>query len=366
MLSSLRLLSFRNHEEFSVQCNHKYIVISGCNGVGKTNILEAISLFAPGKGFRGSKLDSMLKVDSYLSEWGITAEYSKEKLDNNVEINIGYSLNRGRKEVIIDGSISKKYTEILDIARIIWLTPQMSGLFLDSSPVRRKFLDRMVYNFIPNHAQKILQYEYGLKNRLKLLTENIDDEILLNRLEMYLAELSIEISENRITIINQLNVFLNQKDYPFIKPIIDIKGFMDGLWKQTSSSDEYELYSETIKREFKKSRNLDAKSYSNFGPHKIDLDTSHPSKSISASNSSTGEQKSMLISMILGQTNMIYEKYNIIPILLLDEVFTHLDAKNEELLIDTLKVLNAQIWISTIDNKLYKKLAYDSTKHVAI
>lgn len=349
-IADLKLLFFRNHHEYSIKSNSKFIVISGPNGAGKTNILEAISLLSPGRGLRNAKFEQILNCNQNLyKEWGIHCHYS---LNNElIKVATGYNVTTGNQRIIkIDNQLIKKQSEILNLIKIIWLTPQMDGIFQEAPSIRRKFLDRMCYNLYPPHAQDIIKYEYYLQSRFKLLKNATYDEIWLNGIENNLAKYAIKITKTRINCVGILQDTILKSRIDFLKPNICIKGFIEN---ELSSYEEHDL-EEYIQNTYKKYRIIDIKSgRSNFGAHKSDLIVMHPIKNNNAQYCSTGEQKAMLLALILAQAHALYQKDGIPPILLLDEILAHFDYSNQCIIIEELHNLNSQVWITTTGTDIY-------------
>ena len=219
---------------------------------------------------------------------------------------------------------------------MIWLTPQMEGIFLEGASARRKFLDRIVYNFYPNHAEKINEYEHYQTERIKLLQQDFYDEKWLKILESKMATLSISIADQRIKALQQLQIEIAELDNEFPRAVISIDGEVENGILKCLSEDEiytyinFSLYNSRMKDKFS--------GRTGFGIHKSDFIVIHKEKNNLAKFCSTGEQKAMLISIILAQINATIRLTNSkSSILLLDEVFVHLDDRRKEYLIDFFK-----------------------------
>jgi DNA replication and repair protein RecF len=255
--------------------------------------------------------------------------------------------NHPSKRIIKEnGKPLKKRTALLEVIRVIWLTPQMDGLFLDTPSERRKFLDRICYNFYPNHADVVSAYETCMRSRTKVLSEHYQDPIWLNNLEAQMAETAIEIAKHRLKSIKLLRKHLKEFTSDFVRPDIAIEGKIEEIILAGELDDGALL--EMIKQELCQARKLDQKmGRCSFGVHKSDLIAIHPTKKMVAGQSSTGEQKAMLISLMLAQTRAVNEELGIEPVLLLDDIFSHLDTNRRRELITEISKLQSQAWITT-------------------
>lgn len=343
--TKLALLCFRNHRRLEIDCDRRFVVIKGLNGAGKTNILEALSLFAPGRGLRNAKFEEALSHgEKYSNEWAAHGAYSYGA--ESINIVTGYNVQSNKNRCIeIDKQLLKKQSTILDYIRLVWLIPQMDGLFLDAASSRRKFFDRVCYNLYPIHAKHISQYEYYLSARLKILQQPQQDATWLDSIEMQLAKLSVLIYQTRHAVLRTLQECIDISSEDFLKPILKLQNGFAATEPEEGS----------IKHSLFLNRVLDGRSgRTNFGIHKADLIALHPTKTISAQYCSTGEQKSMLLALILAQAKAIKDVSKISPIILLDEVLAHLDEPKQIKILELLYSLESQVWItttkSTIDN----------------
>ena len=357
-ISQLTLHNFRNYQSLNIDCDRKFVLILGKNGSGKTNILEAISLFSAGKGMRSCKnTDIITDFDKSLAEWVVSASYFNEGV--NYKILLGYKFgniisSNGKKVIKINEEELKKKADILNVLRIIWLTPQMENLFLESPSVRRKFLDRIAFNFFPKHAKQITEYEYFLQSRSKILSDIEWDKNWLEQIEIKIAGLSTQIISNRLECIKFINSCLDTFSINYLKPLLSVKGEIEDMLERAAISKVNELVSEKLKQ----SRACDAKSKRcSMGAHKSELIVIDREKNRYANLCSTGEQKSMIIALLLGQSHAIYGYSKVSPILLLDEIFAHLDSTRKERLISELKKTPSQIWISSTDMNADKMIA---------
>jgi DNA replication and repair protein RecF len=337
-VKELKLNNFRNYQDLSLKLSAGPIIITGHNGLGKTNLLEAISLFTPGRGLRNATLVDMDNI-AQGSSWNISATL----INHYGEINIVTSKapDQNRRITSINDKILRKHSELADNFRVIWLTPQMDQLFIGSSSNRRKFLDRIVYNlFTPNHADHIVNYENAMRERNKLLKEYRYDETWLKSIEHMMAKLSVDIAKARVEAGEKLQIVINDSPHNFPKAIVKLEGEVEDRVSDT----DLETY---IADKLSETRKLDAQmGRTSFGIHRTDLLVFHASKTMPAELCSTGEQKAMLLSLTLAQLRAM-EKYNdIIPVILLDEVVAHLDPQKREELFTEIENTKAQAWLT--------------------
>ncbi|MBS0236321.1 MAG: DNA replication/repair protein RecF [Proteobacteria bacterium] len=348
MIKQLSLRYFRNHTNFSIETrNAPFIFIHGANGVGKTNILEAISLLIPGKGLKNARTDEILANQQHLSQsWAVEAvmdtSAGQRRFLTGAEISSGKS---ARRTFRLDDQSIKAQQQIAEYMRVIWYTPRTDGLFLSAAGERRKFWDRMSYNLDQSHAANVAKYDYFSQSRNKLLQEPRPDTIWLGHIERDLAEAANKIIASRIASIKLIEQHL-VNEATFIAPKLEIIGAAVEAYQQQQDFSSW--FMETLKR----NRRLDASmGRMKLSASKMDFIAYHPIKDIPASLCSTGEQKSLLISLILGQSRAIAARHSITPILLLDDILENLDATNRELLLAALRDMNIQSWITATENR---------------
>lgn len=334
MIREIHLIYFRNHINFKAEFDSNLVIISGENGSGKTNILEAISLLAPGRSFRNCKLGEIINnQDIGVNEWG--AHISLEE----IKFSTGYTHNSLRK-IKKNGELLKSQVDILQDIKVLWLLPQMENIFLGPASARRKFFDRICYNIFPQHAKNVLRYEYYTRARLKILQCDHFDVDWLDLIELNLAKLSIAIQEMRENVLCILIEKLNTISSKFLKPKLELTNLITILEEKS------------LQNLFKNYRMLDKRSNrSNFGPHKTDLIITDHMKKQKAEYCSTGEQKALLVSFFIAQALAIKNISGIAPIMLMDEILAHFDLVKQMNILKELKNLSSQIWITTTINK---------------
>ena len=344
-LEKIKLSDFRNYDFAQFQTGELISVVTGKNGAGKTSLLEAISLLTPGKGMRSASLNELTKAGQ--QGWTIFAEIGGYKIGTGLEA------GASKRLVKIDGELQKGVNSLAAYVSCIWLTPQMDGVFLADSGERRRFFDRIIYNFDPEHASRVAVYENAMRERLKLLKDGMRDQHWLNALEKRMVEYGTAIAAARIEVIGFLQSAINSRPSLFPKADIEVKGKYEALMQSRPALEVENIFLEDLFS----SRSLDGnQGRTNFGVHRTDFAVTNTAKNIAAEHSSTGEQKALLLSIILALANMLKIRKNRAPILLLDEVVAHLDEGRREELFAEVKATNSQTFITGTENALFEGL----------
>lgn len=345
MLTALTLTNFRNYDSLRINFDAQTTVIYGANGSGKTNLLEAISLLTPGRGLRSCKLDEVKKHGQI--EWSVVSEVAGYK------IAVGLEPGRERRTIKIDGEKQSGGNALAEYVSCVWLTPQIDGIFLEGSGERRRFFDRLIYNFDPEHASRVAIYENAMRERLKLLKDGHNDPVWLKTLERRMAEYGVAIAAARNEVIGYLQKAIDKSATSFPLPDIRIASEYEALLRKSSALDVEEKLLEDLVN----SRTHDANSgRSNVGVHKTDFQVNFKAKNVPANLCSTGEQKGLLISIILGLARLLRERRNKTPIILLDEVVAHLDESRREQLFEELKNLGCQSFLTGTEKELFPNI----------
>jgi DNA replication and repair protein RecF len=335
-LTRLSLTDFRNHAALSLQPSAQFIALYGVNGAGKTNILEAISLLVPGRGLRRAGLGEMIRSDG-AGGFAVTAEIGDVMLGTGAEADAPE-----RRKVRINGATST-INALAEWLSVIWLTPSMDRLFADGAAARRRFLDRLVLALEPLHARHSSRYEKAVQQRNKLLSGDITpDPMWLDALEAQMAESGAAIADARQRMMTALIAHLGVAPAgPFAVP--DIK--LDIEMPQSSAE---------LRDIWKKSRRRDAGAGRTLvGPHRTDLLVHNRANGQAADRSSTGEQKALLLSLILAHAALVADQRGAPPILLLDEVAAHLDPSRRAALFELLAATGAQVWMTGTEAALF-------------
>jgi len=339
-LERLNLYNYRNFKELNLVFNNNIVIILGENGSGKTNILESISLLSPGRGLKGAKYEEM--AYNYSGSWS-SSIYLKSKVGKAL-VESNYALNNNSRTIEYNGSKIRN-TELTTFANIIWLTPQMDGIFLSSASERRKFLDRIVYNFYHEHASNINKYDHLARERLKLLLQNNSNfnDSWLKILETKIADIALKIIKLRLKVINYIQKYIDMVDTPFPKAQLAINELFD---KRIGDEEFLEIYSANLYKNRQKDR---ITKRTNLGINKQELIVKHKEKDQLAKFCSTGEQKALLISILIGQIEANKAIAKTTPILLLDELFVHLDDMRKDCLAQYVINSKLQTFITATD-----------------
>ena len=349
-ISRLLLRNFRNYDTLRLELGADPVVLNGNNGSGKTNILEAVSFLSPGKGLRKIKLTEVDRVVTGGGSfpWSVSALIHKGSED--VQVGTGRDRVGDSKRIVkINGDVIRGQAELANVFSVMWLTPQMDGLFIGSSSDRRKFLDRLVYNFDPSHASRIYSYEYTMRERAKLLQENAD-LAWIDVLESKMAERSVSIAAARIDAIEIIQSAMMQSQTVFPKAIIAVEGNVEEIMLENSALHAEEV----IKQQLFDARVYDTNTgRTSIGTHRSDFIVTHAASKMPAASCSTGEQKALLLSIILAEARAKAIWKNSVPVLLLDEVVAHLDEHRRISLFNELLQMKAQVWMTGTDVSLF-------------
>jgi len=335
----------------------RHVVLTGHNGAGKTNILEAVSYLSPGRGMRRASYAKVGKSDAG-GAWTVFAKIQGAQDEVSIgtglpETTLGLETTR---RVHINGTQTKTSDELLEHSRILWLTPSMDGLFTGPAGDRRRFLDRLVLAVDPAHGRRVADYEKCMRSRNKLLSDDYPNSGWLDATEVQLAELGVAIASARQELVNLLSEVIiknNNPNSPFPDGLVSIQGSLENEISEVSASD---LEVEYLNR-LKASRGLDARAGRTLeGPHRSDMIVHHRPKAMEAALCSTGEQKALLIGLTLAHTRLVGEMHGHAPILLLDEIAAHLDEGRRAALYEMISALGCQAWMTGTDHDLFKAL----------
>ncbi len=335
-LTRLSLTDFRNHAALKLEPAAQFVALHGPNGAGKTNILEAISLLVPGKGLRRAALSEMVRSGG-IGGFAVSANIGDVQIGTGVD-----AAAPERRKVRINGANST-ITNLAEWLSVIWLTPTMDRIFVDGAGARRRFLDRLVLALEPSHALASSRYEKAVQQRNRLLSgPDKPDPLWLDALEMQMAESGAAIIDARarmmMALVGQLET---APAAPFAVP--DITLVMAG---PTDPQELRSFWKASRKRDAGAGRTL-------IGPHRADLVVHHRATGQAADRSSTGEQKALLLSLILAHAALVTEQRRAPPILLLDEVAAHLDPSRRAALFERLAATGAQVWMTGTEPSLF-------------
>jgi len=374
-VTRLVLTEFRNYPTLRLNVEPVPVVLSGANGAGKTNLIEALSFLAPGRGLRRARLSDVTRTGS--ERWAVAAtlagaagpvdvgtglEAIAEDSDGDAE-----SAASLRRLVRIDGAPARSVNALADIAVVSWLTPQMDGLFIDGASDRRRFLDRLVYGFDSGHARRVAAYEKALRERSRLLRERRGDDAWLSALEDTIAGHGIAVAAARRDAVSRLSGAMESgfggsggssgggsDDDSFPRAQVSVSGTVEDWLAELPAVEAETRFRDSLSS----SRMLDATTGgAQVGPHKSDLIVVHVAKAMPAFLCSTGEQKALLIAIVMADARLQAARLGRAPLLLLDEVAAHLDDVRREALYAEIRAIGAQAWLTGTDPGLFDALA---------
>ncbi|MBK0400014.1 DNA replication/repair protein RecF [Limibaculum sp. M0105] len=355
---TLRLGRFRSYDAAAIETGGTSVALHGPNGAGKTNILEAVSMLSPGRGLRRAGADELAHRGG--PGWRIRAEV--ETPGGEVEIVTGVEdLQDTRRTVAIDGKPAPQ-TRLAELFGMIWLTPAMDRLWIEGATERRQFLDRLTMGFTPSHAEAASGYEKAMRARNRLLREPPWDAAWLDGIEAQMARHGARIARARADALTRLIAAQDRAQTLFPRAELSILGAMETRFHQAlaTAGDTDTLEAEEaaeLARRLAAGRTRDAAAGRTLdGPHRSDLEAVYASKAMPARACSTGEQKALLISLVLGHARAIAETTGAAPILLLDEVAAHLDEGRRRALYAEIRALGAQVWMTGTGPELFDGL----------
>jgi DNA replication and repair protein RecF len=356
-IARLILQDFRTYASLDLPVSRQLVALVGENGAGKTNVLEAISLFMPGRGLRRAELGDMARQDgpgSFAVSLTLDAPYGEHRLGTGLEP----QGENGRASRIcrIDGMAASSPTAFAEFLRVVWLTPDLDALFRGPAGDRRRFLDRLVLAVDAEHGARVNALERALRSRNRVLEENPDDRLWLDALEREVAELAIAVAAARRETVERLAALIletREEDSPFPFATMGIEGEIDSLVATLPAVDAEDRY-RAILRDYRARDRAAGRTL--VGPQASDLLVRHGPKDIPANTASTGEQKALLIGLVLAHARLVASMSGIAPFVLLDEVAAHLDPRRRAGLFATLESLGGQVWMTGADPSLFAEL----------
>jgi len=342
-VTSLALAQFRSHRKLELGLDGRPVAIFGPNGAGKTNLLEAVSLLSPGRGLRRAGAEELGRRAAGVG-WRVRAEI--ESLGRLHEVETAAEPGAART-VRIDGKAAPQVA-LGRLARIVWLVPAMDRLWTEGAEGRRRFLDRMVLSFEPGHGAAVLDYEKAMRERNRLLKEESRDAAWYVALEGRMAEAGARIVANRAAALDRVAAAQEGAETAFPAAELALVG-PPGEETPGDPEDLRTTYARSRGRDMAAGRTL-------VGPHRADLAAVYAAKGVPAAHCSTGEQKALLLSLVLANARALAEDFGAAPLLLLDEVAAHLDAGRRAALYDEICALGAQAWLTGTGPELFEGL----------
>ena len=355
-LLRLSLTNFRNYASLVWHPGARISVLFGPNGSGKTNLLEAISLLAPGRGLRGARNQEFARRDPGSGlNWAVAARFATS--DGPVEIGTGTPAEGppDRRVFRLDGGVPRSQAEIASRVAMVWLTPQMDRLVQEAPAGRRRFLDRLVWALEPGHARQVASHDAAMAGRNRLLAQAQPDGAWLTGLEDAIARHAVAATAARMALVQRLDASLSGEGitgFPAVR--VGLDGAIAARLEKAPAID----VEDWIRRELSALRGRDAASGStSIGAHRCDLTLTDTLRGLPAALASTGEQKAMLVGLILAHAQLIEEARGLAPLLLLDEPAVHLDPERRAALFTELRRLPAQTLITGTDAEFFSPLA---------
>ncbi len=353
-VNRLKLTDFRNYAAVSLQLDGRHVVLTGDNGSGKTNLMEAVSLLSPGRGLRRAPYIDVVRKDA---ETGFSVFADIDGMAGEAAIGTGVDgpgEDAASRRLRINGSPAKAIDELLDHLRVLWLTPAMDGLFTGGASDRRRFLDRLVLSIDPAHGRRASDFERAMRSRNRLLSDGRWDASWLSGLEEQMAGLGVALHHARQEMVGMLTGLVEHGEAgaAFPVPLLGLSGFFDDEWHRPAADleDSYrDLLAGGRHRDAGAGRTLE-------GPHRADILIRHREKDIEAARCSTGEQKALLVGLVLAHARLTAKLNGYTPILLLDEIAAHLDEHRRATLFNIIDDLGGQAFMTGTDASMFAAL----------
>ena len=340
-VSRLTLTDFRSYGSVSVAPGPGFVVLTGENGAGKTNILEGVSLLAPGRGLRGASLTEMARI-------GGAGGFTIQADVDDARIGTGTVATAPERRIVRINGASASAALLGERLSIVWLTPAQDRLFADTAGARRRFLDRLVLALEPGHQRDSVRYEAAMRQRNRLLSDERPDEDWLAALEAAMVEHGGAIAERRAAVVDTLGAAIAATPAgAFARAGLTLDGF-------DPTSNLADDLAGGRARDAAAGRTL-------AGPHRQDLIVTHQDKAMPAASSSTGEQKALLIGIILAHADLVAERQGRRPVLLLDEVAAHLDTARRAALFERLAAAGGQVWMTGTESHAFEAVRSNAT-----
>ena len=363
----LQLTCFRNYASLTLSVGPQPVVLWGPNGSGKTNLLEALSLLASGQGLRGAPYQELAKVGE--AGWAVAAHL--RTVHGAVDIGTGGSASsetsrRSGRIVRIDGEDQAGSGALADYVEMVWLTPAMDGLFTGPASERRRFLDRLIACFDPGYRTRVGQFERAMQQRNRLLADDVRDAARFHGFERIMAETGVAIAASRAAAVAEVQAAIDQRRavpagsaFPWAE--LALSGMLETDLAMRPALDVEDDYLRALAAGRERDR---AAGRALEGPHRSDLVVGHGPKEMPAKVCSTGEQKALLIGLVLAHADLVRQRRDgAAPLLLLDEIAAHLDPLRRAALFDEIVALGSQVWMSGTDLEAFAALGNRAQNH---
>ena len=355
-VTRIALADFRSYASLDLSIGAGLVALTGENGAGKTNLLEALSLFTPGRGFRRADPSDMARADG---GGGFSVALTLNR--DGIETRLGTGLERMAegetpiRRYRIDGESAGSAAAFADHLRLVWLVPAMDGLFSGPAGERRRFLDRLVLALDPRHGSRVSAYERALRSRNRLLEEPSPDRAWLDGIEAEAATLGAAIARVRGETVRRLGEIIEEgrrEESPFPHAVLALDGDIDRWLAEDDAAAE-----QRFRMALRDGRARDAAARRALaGPQASDFLVRHGPKDVAAERSSTGEQKALLVGLVLAHARLVARESGLAPLVLLDEIAAHLDIRRRTALYDALERLGSQVFMTGADPGLFAEL----------
>lgn len=346
-ITTLTLSHFRSHQLGRLAFDGRPVAFFGANGAGKTNLIEAISLLSPGRGLRGAAAEELIRQPESIG-WKISATFAGREVET-------WAAPARPREIRIDGKAARQ-VDLARLGAVLWLVPTMDRLWVEGAEGRRRFLDRMVMSFVPDHATAVLDYERAMRDRNRLLKDQIRDPHWYQALEAQMARAAVQIDAARQQVITRLTAAQAASDSLF--PAAALALTHPDMALPQNEDDLARAFADSRPRDLQAGRAL-------VGPHRADMQARWLAKDRDAASCSTGEQKALLISLILANARALGAEREGAPILLLDEVAAHLDQNRRAALYDAICAMGVQAFMTGTGAELFTELG-PRAQHVEV
>ena len=358
----LTVTDFRCFTRVVLDLDPRPVVLFGLNGAGKTSLLEALSMVTPGRGLRAAPLADLRRRSAPPeSRWGVAVEL--DGYGGPVSLGAGAAAQgSARRALRIDGQAARGQAALAEVVSALWLTPAMDRLFVDGASSRRRFFDRLVFGFDPSHATRLGVYERSLRERARLLRDRQGDAAWLSALEARMAENGVAVAAARRTTLRRLAPLVSAGVGPFPGAAMSFHGGVEAMLDRMPALEAEAELSETLAA----SRDHDARAGgARVGAHRCDLAVIHGAGGVPAAQCSSGEQKMLLIAVILAAARLQATLRGTAPLLLLDEVAAHLDGDHRAALFGEIAYMGAQAWLTGVDRSIFAGFG-DAAQYIAV
>ncbi|MEM0985015.1 MAG: DNA replication/repair protein RecF [Pseudomonadota bacterium] len=348
VLTRLRLTDFRNYQRLDLPLDGRHVCLFGANGAGKTNLLEAITQLGPGRGLRGAAISELTRHGA-AGGWTVSGDLG----DRKIGVGLDLQGSSAKRAVRMDGETVNS-SDLAELVRIVWLTPAMDGVFRGGASDRRRFYDRQVMAHVPSHGPAAGRYEKAMRERNALLERGPVDAAWAEAIEARMAEAGAEIAFNRAFVLERLKqVMADRTEGAFPKAILSLDGETE---HRAADGESLDALAAHLRDTYGAMRGADIRAGRTLkGPHRTDLDVVHAPTGAPAREASTGQQKALLIGLILASAAALKQgDQGPTPLLLLDEAAAHLDADRRAALYDELHAVGGQAWLTGTEPFLFE------------